>query len=198
MTIKFDLRPEQFRVEEATSFSPLRVMVLSLVAVFFVFSVAFLGLGLFKLHALRAQQAEYIPRVRALNRQAKELKQELSRLKEAVAEREETLEMVKGELPSLEFFGAVEGSLPGTVWLRKVSLSSGKASLSGYAFSEGDVVVFSNALNESSVVKGVGMPDTNSSSWHGKRVVQFSLSCTLASFVEAAEGAAEGGDERGR
>jgi Tfp pilus assembly protein PilN len=192
MSVRFDLRPEKYRgkaQKRQTGRSALLFIVLFVAS--FGLSVGNALFGYFRLDSLRNEAASVSERMFSLERQAKELDRELQRLQQQEQLHAKVLSMVREDIPSLEFLVALEASLPGTVWVDRISIHPGRAEVEGYAYSEGDVVVFGNALSRATVVREVSLPVTNGVVRDGRRLVRFSLSCSLADL--ASLGDASGG-----
>lgn len=184
MSVRFDLRPERYRskAQQRQSGRPGLVLVV-LFAVFLALALGNTLLGYLRLESLRNEAASVSERMFSLERQAKELDRELQRLQQQEKLHAEVLSMVREDIPSLEFLAALEASLPGTVWVDRVSVRPGRAEAEGYAYSEGDVVVFGNALSKATVVREVSLPVTSGVVRDGRRFVRFSLSCSLTDLA---------------
>ena len=96
------------------------------------------------------------------------------------------LALLQRELPSVEFLGALERTLPTGVWLQKAAVSPGKVALSGFAYTENDVVSAGWALSEASVVSSVGFPVTTRVRQESGASVRFSLDCGIRDIMSTA------------
>lgn len=180
MTIRFDLRPPQYRVIQRRS--PLdrgKIFFFIALGLLVLTSGGVAGYHLFRFHALSLSLFDLESSVAALQVQDNKLGQTVKELQGQIAFYENTRDLAKQDLTALELLGALEGALPGTVWIERVDIMTGAATLTGSAFSEGDVVVFSNALDDAAVVAEVLVPVITQSGEGMKRTVKFTMTCKL-------------------
>lgn len=112
---------------------------------------------------------------------------ELKRLQSRMKDYGKALVILQQELPSVEFFSVLEKALPPGVWVEKADIAAGKVSLSGFAFTENDVVSFGRALSDASVIKSVAFPVTSRVRQESGATVRFSLDCGLRDIMSIGE-----------
>ena len=181
MRARIDLRP-QSRKEASRRRQGIhlpRLVSLLLVSVFLLLSLATVVAGFLLVQRLRAEKNSLDGRVADLLIQQTSMTTELNRLKATEKLYGEALDLLRREVPALEFLASLEASLPPAVWLTKLSLSGESVAINGMAYGENDVVSFGRALTEASVVRSVGLPLSNRvSSAEGSRI-RFDLTCSL-------------------
>ena len=187
MTIRFDLRPAQYRTTQGSApvdrVKRLFCVVFGLLALV---SGGVAGYQFFHLHNLSLSLIDLEGRVATLQIQDNKLADTVKELQIQIAFYEKMRDLTKEDLTALELLGALEGALPGTVWIERVDLMAGAVTLTGSAFSEGDVVVFSNALDDAAVVAEVLVPVISQSGEGLKRTVKFTMTCKLRDLTALA------------
>lgn len=99
-----------------------------------------------------------------------------------------SLSVLQKELPALEFLEAVERGLPSQVWIRRISVASGKATMDGSAYTEESIVEFAKGLLKYPVVALVDFPVTSRVIRNEKSMIDFSLTCHLGNFASIIDG----------
>ena len=148
MSLKLDLRPVDYIESERKPVQMKRTAALVLVVLFAGVSLVTLIYGLVVSRALRAERMELQSDIDMKMVQVGKLGAELKKQQALYQDFGKALALLQKELPSVEFLGSLERTLPPGVWLQKASLSPGKAALSGFAYTENDVVSFGRALSE--------------------------------------------------
>lgn len=195
MSLRFDLRPPQYRQAPRRSHVDIgKIFFIIVLVLFLLVSGGVAGYQLFRLHALNVALLDLEGGVASLQIQDSKLAAEVATLKDQIVFYEGVRGLLKDDLPALEFLGALEGSLPGTVWVDHVDLVAGAATVTGSAFSEGDVVVFSNALADARVVSEVVVPVISQSGEGLKRTVRFTMNCKLRDMAALVAASREEGN----
>ena len=197
MSLKLDLRPVDYIESERKPVQLKRTAALVLVVLFAGVSAVTFIYGLVLSRALRAERMELQADIDRMMVQSGQLGAELKKQRARYQDFGKALALLQKELPSVEFLGSLERTLPPGVWLQKAALSPGKAALSGFAYTENDVVSFGRALSEASVVSSVGFPVTTRVRQESGASVRFSLDCGIRDIMSISAGApAEGGGGR--
>lgn len=180
MRAAIDLRPQsrKDRSRRAVVHVP-RLLSVLLLSVFLLFVAATTVVGFVFSRTLREERTVLDGRVADLLNQQTSMVRELNRLKTTERLYGEALELLRREIPALEFLSSLEASLPPGVWLTKVTFSEEKVVVGGMAYVESDVVAFGRALTEASVVRSVGLPVSSRVSVSGGNRVRFDLTCSL-------------------
>ena len=198
MSLKLDLRPVDYIESERKPVQLKRTAALVLVVLFAGVSVVTLIYGLVVSRALRAERLELQSDIDMKMVQVGKLGAELKKQQALYQDFGKALALLQKELPSVEFLGSLERTLPPGVWLQKASLAPGKAALSGFAYTENDVVSFGRALSEATVVSSVGFPVTTRVRQESGASVRFSLDCGIRDIMSiAADASEEGGGGHG-
>lgn len=192
MSLKLDLRPVDYIESERKPVQLKRTAALVLVVLFAGVSLVTLIYGLVVSRALRAERRELQSDIDRMMVQTGKLGAELKKEQARYQDFGKALALLQKELPSVEFLGSLERTLPPGVWLQKASLSPGKAALSGFAYTENDVVSFGRALSEAAVVSSVGFPVTTRVRQESGASVRFSLDCGIREIMSIAP---DGGEE---
>ena len=198
MSLKLDLRPVDYIESERKPVQLKRTAALVLVVLFAGVSLVTLIYGLVVSRALRAERRELQSDIDRMMVQTGKLGAELKKEQARYQDFGKALALLQKELPSVEFLGSLERTPPPGVWLQKASLSPGKAALSGFAYTENDVVSFGRALSEAVVVSSVGFPVTTRVRQESGASVRFSLDCGIRDIMSiAADASEEGGGGHG-
>ena len=180
MTIRFDLRPPQYRqTQKRYAVDRGKILFFLALLLMMLSSGGVAGYQAFRLHALSLSLMDLESSVAALQAQDGKLARTVQDLQQEIAFYEGARDLVKEELTALELLGAMEGALPGTVWIERVDVVAGAATLTGLGFSDGVVVIFSNALANAAVVAEVLVPVISQSGEGLKRTVRFTMTCKL-------------------
>ncbi|MDO9508227.1 MAG: PilN domain-containing protein [Thermovirgaceae bacterium] len=183
MRVKLDLRPRDYIDTEKTPVHFGRIAALVIVLLFVGVSSATFIYGFFLSRSLRSERVQLESYIERMQEQGTRMNVELKRLQTQVKDYGKALLILQQELPSIEFLSVLEKALPGGVWLEKVDISAGIAALSGFAFTENDVVSFGRALSEASVIESVGFPVTSRIRQDGGASVRFSLDCRIRDIM---------------
>jgi Tfp pilus assembly protein PilN len=197
MSLKLDLRPIDYIESERKPVQLKRTAALVLVVLFAGVSLVTLIYGLVVSRSLRAERLDLQSDIDMKMVQTGKLGAELKKQQARYQDFSKALALLQKELPSVEFLGSLEQTLPTGVWLQKASLSPGKAALSGFAYTENDVVSFGRALSEVSVVSSVGFPVTTRVRQESGASVRFSLDCGIRDIMSIAADASEEGSGHG-
>jgi Tfp pilus assembly protein PilN len=176
--IRLDLRPQRRTEKPGGGPFFLRVGVLSLSLIGVLLFLVDGGYALLLLRGTREDRGAVLSEVARMEKQEREIREELLELSARVASRDEDARFALSDLPHLEFLSALEAILPPRVVLERVDLRPGTASLSGYAPEEESVIRFARELKRSSAVTDVPMP-TLSREGTGASSVRFSLTVGL-------------------
>ena len=188
MSLKLDLRPIDYIESERKPVQLKRTVALVLVVLFVGVSAVTFIYGLVLSRSLRAERMELASNIERMLQQSGKLGTELKKQQALYQDFGKALVLLQKELPSVEFLGVLERTLPPGVWLQKAGLSPGKAALSGFAYTENDVVSFGRALSEASVVSSVGFPVTTRVRQESGASVRFSLDCGIRDIMSIAPG----------
>ena len=188
MSLKLDLRPVDYIESERKPVQLKRTAALVLVVLFVGVSAVTFIYGLVLSRSLRAERMELASNIERMLQQSGKLGTELKKQQALYQDFGKALVLLQKELPSVEFLGVLERTLPPGVWLQKAGLSPGKAALSGFAYTENDVVSFGRALSEASVVSSVGFPVTTRVRQESGASVRFSLDCGIRDIMSIAPG----------
>jgi len=183
MRVKLDLRPRDYIETEKTPLHIERIAALLISVLFVGISCATFAFGLFLSRTLRAERVQLESYIERMQEQGARMNAELRRLQSQMNDFGKALVILQQELPSIEFLSVLERSLPEGVWLEKADISSGKVSLSGFAYTENDVVSFGRALSEASVIESVGFPVTSRVKQENGGSVRFSLECRIRDIM---------------
>ncbi len=111
---------------------------------------------------------------------------DLAMLKRLQKNSSRVLDLISKNPLIVELLTSIEGILPEGMWIENLQLNDKLVKVSGYAFSESDVVEFARALQKIYVVSTVNMPVTNKMQLKstGEVVVKFSLSMLISTMGE--------------
>lgn len=183
MRIKLDLRPRDYIDAEKTQVRFGRLVALVIVLLFVLVSSSTFIYGFFLSRSLRTERMQLENQIELMQEQGARINTELKRLQTQVKNYGKALMLLQQELPSIEFLSVLEMALPPGVWLDKVDISAGSVSLSGFAFTENDVVSFGRSLSEASVITSVGFPVTSRVREDDRVLVSFSLKCRISDIM---------------
>jgi Tfp pilus assembly protein PilN len=177
MIVRFDLRPRSVIESSSKKIRYQRLVAAVLLLSFSLVTGITVVYGAMLSTSLRAERARLERVVEESQLENRRLVSQIKTLRAREKIFAGALSLLQKELPSLEFLGALEGALPPTVWLDKVSIKAGTATMSGNAYAENDIVTFARGLSASTVVTFVGLPVTTRSRRDGRDVVRFNLQC---------------------
>lgn len=183
MTVKLDLRPRDYIETEKAPLHVGRIAALLIAVLFVAVSLSTFIFGLFLSRSLRAERVQLESYMERIQEQGARMNTELKRLQSQMKDYGKALVILQRELPSIELLSVLERALPAGVWIEKADIESGRASLSGFAFTENDIVSFGRALSEASVVESVGFPVTSRVRQESGASVRFSLDCGIRDIM---------------
>lgn len=183
MTVKLDLRPRDYVETEKVPLHIGRVAALLIVVLFIGVSSATFFFGLFLSRTLRAERVQLESYMERMQEQGSRMNAELKRLQSQMKDYGKALILLQQELPSIELLSVLERALPAGVWVERTDISAGKVSLSGFAFTENDVVSFGRTLSEASVIESVGFPVTSRVRQENGASVRFSFDCVIRDIM---------------
>lgn len=183
MTVKLDLRPRDYIETEKAPLHVGRIAALLIAVLFVAVSLSTFIFGLFLSRSLRAERVQLESYMERMQEQGARMNTELKRLQSQMKDYGKALVILQRELPSIELLSVLERALPAGVWIEKADIESGRASLSGFAFTENDIVSFGRALSEASVVESVGFPVTSRVRQESGASVRFSLDCGIRDIM---------------
>ncbi len=183
MRVKLDLRPRDYIETERAPIHIGRILALVIVVLFIGVSSASFVYGFFLSRSLRTERVQLQDYIMRMQEQGGRMTAELRRLQGQVQDYGKALVILQQELPSIEFLSVLEKALPQGVWLEKMDISAGRVSMSGFAFTENDVVSFGRALSEATVIDSVGFPVTSRVRQDSGASVRFSLDCRIKDIM---------------
>ncbi len=183
MRVKLDLRPRDYIDTERAPVHIGRILALVIVVLFIGVSSASFVYGFFLSRSLRTERVQLQEYINRMQEQGGRMTAELRRLQGQVQDYGKALVILQQELPSIEFLSVLEKALPQGVWLEKMDISAGRVSMSGFAFTENDVVSFGRALSEATVIDSVGFPVTSRVRQDSGASVRFSLDCRIKDIM---------------
>jgi Tfp pilus assembly protein PilN len=183
MRVKLDLRPRDYIETERAPVHIGRILALVIVVLFIGVSSASFVYGFFLSRSLRTERVQLQDYIMRMQEQGGRMTAELRRLQGQVQDYGKALVILQQELPSIEFLSVLEKALPQGVWLEKMDISAGRVSMSGFAFTENDVVSFGRALSEATVIDSVGFPVTSRVRQDSGASVRFSLDCRIKDIM---------------
>ena len=186
MRVKLDLRPRDYIETERAPVHIGRILALVIVVLFIGVSSASFVYGFFLSRSLRTERVQLQDYIMRMQEQGGRMTAELRRLQGQVQDYGKALVILQQELPSIEFLSVLEKALPQGVWLEKMDISAGRVSMSGFAFTENDVVSFGRALSEATVIDSVGFPVTSRVRQDSGASVRFSLDCKIRDIMSIA------------
>ena len=187
MTVKLDLRPRDYIETEQTPLHAGRIVALLIALVFIGVSSTTFIFGFFLSRTLRTERVQLESYMERMQKQGARMNAELKRLQIQMQDYGKALVILQQELPSIELLSVLERALPAGVWIEKADISGGRVLLSGFAFTENDVVSFGRALSEASVVESVGFPVTSRVREESGASVRFSLDCRIRDIMSIGE-----------
>ena len=179
MTVRFDLRPRSVIESTSRRIRYQRLVAVILLLAFFLVTGITVVYGAILSSSLKSERVRLEQVVEESSVQNQRLTSQIKTLQSREKLFAGALSLLQKELPSLEFLGALEGALPPTVWLDKISIQAGTVKMSGSAYAENDIVTFARGLTASTVVTYVGLPVTTRSRRDGRDVVRFNLQCGI-------------------
>lgn len=183
MTVKLDLRPRDYIETEKATLHVGRMAALLIVVLFVGVSLSTFVFGLFLSRTLRAERVQLESYMERMQEQGARMNVELKRLQSQMKDYGKALVILQQELPSIELLSVLERALPAGVWIEKADIASGRVLLSGFAFTENDIVSFGRALSEASVIESVGFPVTSRVRQESGASVRFSLDCRIRDIM---------------
>ncbi len=184
MKVKLDLRPREAIIAAQKKIDLVRLTALTLICLFPLMAGASLVYGFLLSQELASRVKSLNLSVDMLKKRHANISENLAALKDDVELYRKAIAFVKAEPPILECLSAVEAALSDATWLSKLEVRAGRATLQGYAPTEGEVVEFARRLLASPVVLNVDLPVTRKIVKDREGMVEFNLSCSLKSFNE--------------
>ncbi len=191
MSVKLDLRPWDYVEAEKKTVHLGRIVALIVLLLFVIVSSVTFFYGMTLSRKLRAERMDLQAGIDRMQEQVARMTGELNRMKAQYQDYGKALLILQKELPSVEFLGILERALPPGVWLERVSITAGKVTMAGFAFTENDVVSFGRSLSEADVVQSVGFPVTSRVQQEAGASVRFSLDCAIRDIMSITPAAAQ-------
>lgn len=187
MVVKLDLRVNKQEAQQDTEEAGCHYTLFSMVALFSLTSLLLFGLCGYKLYSAMGQSAEIAQTIQMNGDRMTMLDIEFQRLNKQSSLAEAKLDFLLADIPSVEFLSDVNEKLIDGIIIESLSMNGTSAALKGAAFSDEEVVQFSDALLTAATVDSVSLPVITSDKRNGIGIRAFSIEVKLKPIQKAIE-----------
>jgi hypothetical protein len=187
MQVLFDLRSSHLVQSQETRVDPIRLFSVLLFAIFVLLSIFTIVFTALQLNDARNELARIRDEEARISVSNDRLASSIDGMREFRDRISEYLVFTRQELPTVEFMAALEGAVPQGLKIANLEVSPGNVLMKGSALTDQDIIDFGAKLGSMrGIVQKVNAPVTTRGTISGRRVSDFSMTCSIRSINEIA------------
>jgi hypothetical protein len=187
MRVLFDLRSSHLVQSQEARVDPIRLFSVLLFAIFVLLSLFTIVFTALQINGARSELARIRGEEARISVSNNRLSSSVADMRELRDRIGEYLAFTRQELPTVEFMAALEGVVPQGLKIANLEIRNGNVLMRGSALTDQDIINFGAKLDSMrGIVQKVNAPVTTRGTIGGRRVSNFSMTCSIRSISEIA------------